>query len=198
MIDFPCFNSHSASNTSWAENGLRDQAPEREGRVSVFSAEEYAPHAHLTPRINPDAAYEHRRPIAWVIHISNPRRQGQVADRANAVSRSALQRGKEALEALGREISIHAWHASMLMYCDRVDEARRRAPTDALHLVHSHPVRSAAQRAAVTYGVELDVPAATILSTFGLRAQSYWWSNMSLLGIFFVTFTAVSYTTPHY
>ena len=66
------------------------------------------------------------------------------------------------------------------------------------------------------YGVELDVPAATILSTFGLRAQvrshrffmisadaactfqSYWWPNISLLGIFFVTFTAASYITLHY
>jgi ABC-type multidrug transport system ATPase subunit/ABC-type multidrug transport system permease subunit len=48
------------------------------------------------------------------------------------------------------------------------------------------------------YGVELDVPAATILSTFGLRAQSYWWPNISLLGIFFVTFTTASYITLHY
>ncbi|KAH9954037.1 hypothetical protein BC827DRAFT_1245250 [Russula dissimulans] len=35
------------------------------------------------------------------------------------------------------------------------------------------------------YGVELDVPAATILSTFGLRAQSFWWPNISLLGFSF-------------
>ncbi|KXN86065.1 putative ATP-dependent permease [Leucoagaricus sp. SymC.cos] len=49
----------------------------------------------------------------------------------------------------------------------------------------------------VKYGVELDVPAATILSTFGLRAQSYWWPNISLLGIFFVVFTATSYIWLH-
>jgi hypothetical protein len=47
------------------------------------------------------------------------------------------------------------------------------------------------------YGVELDVPAATILSTFGLRAQSFWWPNISLLGIFFVTFTAASFVVLH-
>ncbi|KAF8173928.1 ABC-2 type transporter-domain-containing protein [Pholiota molesta] len=48
------------------------------------------------------------------------------------------------------------------------------------------------------YGVELDVPAATILSTFGLRAQSYWWPNIALLGIFFATFTTASFITLHY
>jgi len=48
------------------------------------------------------------------------------------------------------------------------------------------------------YGVELDVPAATILSTFGLRAQSFWWPNISLLGIFFVTFTASSFVVLHF
>ena len=48
------------------------------------------------------------------------------------------------------------------------------------------------------YGVELDVPAATILSTFGLRAQSFWWPNISLLGIFFVTFTAASFAVLHF
>ncbi|KAF8501793.1 hypothetical protein F5888DRAFT_1608792, partial [Russula emetica] len=48
------------------------------------------------------------------------------------------------------------------------------------------------------YGVELDVPAATILSTFGLRAQSFWWPNISLLGIFFVTFTAASFVVLHF
>jgi hypothetical protein len=47
------------------------------------------------------------------------------------------------------------------------------------------------------YGVELDVPAATILSTFGLRAQSFWWPNITLLGIFFVTFTAASFAVLH-
>jgi len=48
------------------------------------------------------------------------------------------------------------------------------------------------------YGVELDVPAATILSTFGLRAQSFWWPNITLLGIFFVTFTASSFIVLHF
>jgi hypothetical protein len=65
------------------------------------------------------------------------------------------------------------------------------------------------------YGVELDVPAATILSVFGLRAQvrwripifvstlicflqSFWWPNISLLAIFFVTFTTASFFTLHF
>ncbi|KAK2463756.1 hypothetical protein APHAL10511_004249 [Amanita phalloides] len=50
----------------------------------------------------------------------------------------------------------------------------------------------------VKYGVELDVPAATILSTFGLHAQAFWWPDLSLLGIFFVVFTAGSYLTLHF
>ncbi|KAG6843780.1 hypothetical protein H0H87_000560 [Tephrocybe sp. NHM501043] len=49
----------------------------------------------------------------------------------------------------------------------------------------------------VRYGVELDVPAATILSVFGLRAQSFWWPNISLLGIFFVVFTSASFVILH-
>jgi len=48
------------------------------------------------------------------------------------------------------------------------------------------------------YGVDLDIPAATILSTFGLRAQSFWWPNIALLGIFFGVFTAVSYLFLHF
>ncbi|KAI9439745.1 hypothetical protein H4582DRAFT_1942565 [Lactarius indigo] len=48
------------------------------------------------------------------------------------------------------------------------------------------------------FGVELDIPAATILSTFGLRAQSFWWPNIALLGIFFVTFTASSFVVLHF
>ncbi|KZT23139.1 hypothetical protein NEOLEDRAFT_1096591 [Neolentinus lepideus HHB14362 ss-1] len=47
------------------------------------------------------------------------------------------------------------------------------------------------------YGVELDVPAATVLSIFGLRAQSFWWPNISLLGIFVGVFTVASYITLH-
>ncbi|KAF8554443.1 hypothetical protein OG21DRAFT_1597318 [Imleria badia] len=50
----------------------------------------------------------------------------------------------------------------------------------------------------IRYGVELDVPAATILSIFGLRAQSFWWPNISLLGIFFVTFTVASFLILHF
>ena len=64
------------------------------------------------------------------------------------------------------------------------------------------------------YGVELDVPAATILSTFGLHAQvslvyhpfctftnvikAFWWPDISLLCIFFVVFTVGSYITLHF
>ena len=65
----------------------------------------------------------------------------------------------------------------------------------------------------VQYGVEIDVPAATILSLFGLRAQvrflfhlnhhltenqSFWWPNMGLLGIMFGTFTIFSYLLLHF
>ncbi|KAJ6544967.1 hypothetical protein DFH09DRAFT_1321474 [Mycena vulgaris] len=48
---------------------------------------------------------------------------------------------------------------------------------------------------APAYGVELDVPAALILSTFGLRAQ---WPNTVLLAIFFTGLTAASYLTLHF
>jgi len=48
------------------------------------------------------------------------------------------------------------------------------------------------------FGVELDVPAATILSMFGLRAQSFWWPNVALLGIFFGVFTTSSFLILHY
>ncbi|KAF5349768.1 hypothetical protein D9758_010179 [Tetrapyrgos nigripes] len=48
------------------------------------------------------------------------------------------------------------------------------------------------------YGVELDVPAATILSIFGLRVQSFWWPNIALLGIFIAVFTIASYLTLHF
>ncbi|TFK27959.1 ATP-dependent permease [Coprinopsis marcescibilis] len=50
----------------------------------------------------------------------------------------------------------------------------------------------------VKYGVELDVPAATILSVFGLRAQSFWWPNISLLAIFFAVFTTASFLVLHF
>ncbi|KAF8519557.1 hypothetical protein JB92DRAFT_3141717 [Gautieria morchelliformis] len=48
------------------------------------------------------------------------------------------------------------------------------------------------------YGVEIDVPAATILSLFGLRAQSFWWPNIGLLGIMFGSFTILSYLLLHF
>ncbi|OCH89695.1 hypothetical protein OBBRIDRAFT_756218 [Obba rivulosa] len=48
------------------------------------------------------------------------------------------------------------------------------------------------------YGVDIDVPAATILSTFGLRAQSFWWPNISLLAIFFGVFTFTSFLILHF
>ncbi|KAI0367939.1 hypothetical protein BV20DRAFT_1023294 [Pilatotrama ljubarskyi] len=48
------------------------------------------------------------------------------------------------------------------------------------------------------YGVNIDVPAAAILSTFGLRAESFWWPNIGLLGIFFGTFTVLSYLVLHF
>ncbi|KAG9126541.1 hypothetical protein FRC07_003040, partial [Ceratobasidium sp. 392] len=48
------------------------------------------------------------------------------------------------------------------------------------------------------FGVQLEVPAATILSTFGLRAQSFWWPNISILGIMFATFLVLSFLWLHY
>jgi hypothetical protein len=67
----------------------------------------------------------------------------------------------------------------------------------------------------VQYGVELDVPAATILSMFGLEAQvwalyassdgrliclaqSFWWPDTGSLGIFIGVFTVASYFLLHY
>ncbi|TDL25520.1 hypothetical protein BD410DRAFT_784517 [Rickenella mellea] len=48
------------------------------------------------------------------------------------------------------------------------------------------------------YGVELDVPAATILSIFGLQAQAFWWPDTALLGIFFGSFTIASWLVLHF
>ena len=48
------------------------------------------------------------------------------------------------------------------------------------------------------YGVELEVPAATVLSLFGLRAQAFWWPDIAVLGIFFGVFTIVSYLVLHF
>ncbi|KAL1758636.1 hypothetical protein FB107DRAFT_258437 [Schizophyllum commune] len=47
------------------------------------------------------------------------------------------------------------------------------------------------------FGVDIDVPAATILSIFGFRAGSFWWPNVALLGIFFGAFTIASFLTLH-
>ncbi|KAJ3540715.1 hypothetical protein NM688_g6187 [Phlebia brevispora] len=43
------------------------------------------------------------------------------------------------------------------------------------------------------YGVEIEIPAATVLSLFGLRAQAFWWPDIAVLGIFFGAFTVISY-----
>ncbi|CAE6514971.1 unnamed protein product [Rhizoctonia solani] len=48
------------------------------------------------------------------------------------------------------------------------------------------------------FGVQLDVPAATILSTFGLRAQSFWWPNITLLAIMFASFLTLSFLWLHF
>ncbi|EPT01714.1 hypothetical protein FOMPIDRAFT_1119813 [Fomitopsis schrenkii] len=48
------------------------------------------------------------------------------------------------------------------------------------------------------YGVDIDVPAAAILSTFGLQSQSFWWPDIALLGIFFGSFTIFSYLILHF
>ncbi|KAH9831656.1 uncharacterized protein C8Q71DRAFT_781859 [Rhodofomes roseus] len=48
------------------------------------------------------------------------------------------------------------------------------------------------------YGVDIDVPAAAILSTFGLQSQSFWWPDIALLGIFFGSFTIISYLILHF
>ncbi|KAH8092680.1 hypothetical protein BXZ70DRAFT_453314 [Cristinia sonorae] len=48
------------------------------------------------------------------------------------------------------------------------------------------------------FGVELDLPAATILSTFGLRAGSFWWPNVALLCMFIGAFTVTSFLILHF
>lgn len=37
------------------------------------------------------------------------------------------------------------------------------------------------RRALVQYGVDIEVPGAVILSTFGFRSQAFWWPDVSLL-----------------
>ncbi|KAL8286472.1 hypothetical protein RQP46_004489 [Phenoliferia psychrophenolica] len=43
------------------------------------------------------------------------------------------------------------------------------------------------------YGVDIEVPAATILSMFGFQAQAFWYPDVSLLVGLFIIFTAASY-----
>ncbi|KAF8339814.1 uncharacterized protein EI90DRAFT_2967001 [Cantharellus anzutake] len=50
----------------------------------------------------------------------------------------------------------------------------------------------------VKYGVELDVPAATILSMFGLRAQAFWFPDITLLLILFGITLFASFIVLHY
>jgi len=48
------------------------------------------------------------------------------------------------------------------------------------------------------FGVEIDIPAATILSMFGFRAQAFWWPDIGSLGIFIAIFTIASYLALHF
>ena len=50
----------------------------------------------------------------------------------------------------------------------------------------------------IQFGVEIDVPAATILSMFGFRAQAFWWPDIGSLGIFIGIFTIASYLALHF
>lgn len=45
-------------------------------------------------------------------------------------------------------------------------------------------------------GVNLEIPAATVLSLFGLRAQWYW-ADVTILGSMFVIFTVLSFVFLH-
>jgi hypothetical protein len=48
------------------------------------------------------------------------------------------------------------------------------------------------------FGVELDVPAATILSLFGFRAQAYWIPDMLVLGVMLTGFMVLSFLWLHF
>lgn len=48
------------------------------------------------------------------------------------------------------------------------------------------------------YGVDLDIPAAAILSTFGFRSQSFWFPNIALLGILFGSTLFASFLVLHF
>ena len=43
------------------------------------------------------------------------------------------------------------------------------------------------------FGLDIQVPSATILSSFGFHAQAFWWPDTALLGIVFGIFTLASY-----
>ncbi|OWT38782.1 ATP-dependent permease [Cryptococcus neoformans Bt1] len=43
------------------------------------------------------------------------------------------------------------------------------------------------------FGLDIQVPSATILSSFGFHAQAFWWPDTALMGIVFGTFTVLSY-----
>ncbi|KAK4685767.1 ATP-binding cassette, subfamily G (WHITE), member 2, partial [Tremellales sp. Uapishka_1] len=43
------------------------------------------------------------------------------------------------------------------------------------------------------FGLDIQVPSATILSSFGFHAQAFWWPDISLLAIVFGIFTILSY-----
>ncbi|KAK8846559.1 hypothetical protein IAR55_005645 [Kwoniella newhampshirensis] len=43
------------------------------------------------------------------------------------------------------------------------------------------------------FGLDIQVPSATILSSFGFHAQAFWWPDTALLGITFGIFTVLSY-----
>jgi len=43
------------------------------------------------------------------------------------------------------------------------------------------------------YGVDIEVPSATILSLFGFRAQAFWWPDVATLVVLFAVFILVSY-----
>lgn len=42
------------------------------------------------------------------------------------------------------------------------------------------------------YGVDIDVPAASIISSFGFDSQAFWWPDIATLGIQFGAFTLLS------
>ncbi|EAL20193.1 hypothetical protein CNBF0050 [Cryptococcus deneoformans B-3501A] len=43
------------------------------------------------------------------------------------------------------------------------------------------------------FGLDIQVPSATILSSFGFHAQAFWWPDTALMGIVFGIFTVLSY-----